>query len=878
MSDTGLTELHFTNLYTRTFVITDLEGSTKKWERDKAAMSSALVRHDQILTRAISDHNGVIFKHTGDGVCAVFEEPVDAVKAILDAQLAMEKTDWSAVGGLRFRAGIHTGAAESRNNDWYGPAMNRVGRLHAAGHGGQILVSQETALLIGDVISLENLGAYRLKDLGEPVNIYQVSAPALQKEFPPLRSVDTVANNLPLYIDSFVGRVNELSEIVDALNHSRLVTITGVGGAGKTRLSIESAAHLLPRFKDGVWLCELASVVQEEAVPHVLADLVGAIQQQGKTVTESIIDSLKHRSLLIILDNCEHVLETATSLASTILSKCSHVKILATSRESLAAPGENIIRLDSLNNKDGAQLFHDRARMAGCKTKLKDETLEELSEQLDGIPLAIEIAAARSASMTPEEILNRLHDRFRLLRGTGRGRLERHQTLKNTIAWSYDHLNNEEQTVFNRLSVFTGGFQMEAVAEVVSDVRIDTIEVEDILIHLVDRSMCVASPTLDGTRYKLLESLRQFAEEKLRESNESVSFRIRHTEWFTGFMQRAWSDFWSSDDAYCLRMIGREFENLRVAIHHAIETGNDQQVGHLIKPLYWWAWQELRYEVGNWAATALGMKTEPKYARAVAIHLLSLGGRFEKAAEINDLQLGNLSIDPDEACMHAHAIWSFAAVSGSTDLRDCIHRAIDAVSKTENEAWIAALTSIQVPFAVMAGQMDEAKTIAGLTLQQAKHSGNSTALCWSLFAKGRALSVDEPEPALQFFEQAINIANQNRNLLVGSIAATEAAAIIARFHEPEEGKKRLTEAIRSFIISGDRMQLWTSAHHLIFFLIRINKMNYATAIWKGLYSRPAFSAQHHRDEITEKLGKPDKNNLTDEDFTEMIHSILNDLE
>jgi predicted ATPase len=367
-----------------------------------------------------------------------------------------------------------------------------------------------------------------------------------------------------------VGREAEIAEIEAALVESRLLTITGVGGTGKTRLAVTVGERLLPEFEGGVWLTELASVLEPNAVPHVVASAIGARQLPGKTIIESVVQSLELRSLLLILDNCEHVLDTVAELVSEVVEHCPGVRVLATSREGLAVRGERTLTLRSLSEEEGVELFRDRARAAEAVGELEPETLTRMTQRLDGIPLAIELAAARCRTMSLEEIEARLGDRFRLLRGSARGRTERHQTLRNTVAWSHDLLEALEQQVFNRLSVFAGGFTLDAAVQVVGGDDIDGLDVEDAVAALVERSMLIASPTGDGTWYRLLETLRQFGEERLVETGRSGLFQDRHLAWYVGFADRALVGQYSRNDEPWWRALGREFENLRTATYRAI--------------------------------------------------------------------------------------------------------------------------------------------------------------------------------------------------------------------------------------------------------------------------------------------------------------------
>jgi TolB-like protein/predicted ATPase len=681
--------------------------------------------------------------------------------------------------------------------------------------------------------------------------------------------------NLPASVDSFVAREAELSEIAGSLRDTPLVTLVGVGGTGKTRLAVESARRLAPKFPDDAWLVELAPVTHAEAVPHVVADLIGAVQQPGKTITQSVVDSLRHRSMLLVLDNCEHVLDAAAELAEAITTRCDGVRILATSRENLAIRGEQVFRLESLSDEHGAVLFRDRAKAAGARGDLDMDTLARLSRRLDGMPLAIELAAARCASMSPEEIEQRFDDRFRLLRGSRRGRLERHQTLRNTVAWSYDLLEPLERQVFDRLSVFAGGFTLEAAEAVAGGDDLDPIDVKDAVTSLVDRSMVLASDTGDGTRFRLLETLRQYGEEQLVAAGDVARTQERHVRFFTEFMSRAWSGLWSAEDPPWIRAIGREYENLRVAVYAAIDAGDREAVAAILKPLIWWAWHALRYEVGDWAKEALNVHPEPAYARAVANHLFTHGGRPEDAVRLVEEFEGEVDAgDPDAECLWAWANFNAGILTQSPEMMEWMHRWVEAGQRTGNVAHTAAIKSIEVVFRVMAGEMDDARRIAEDASKEAESTGNHMARCWATFMKGRAYSDGDHRLALDCFDRAAEIAKQNGLSLNAGFAATEAAVVIARYEEPGRGRERLVSAIRSFINTGDRQQLWTSVHHLAFFLTRVGHVDEARSIWCDLGERRGWAAQHHRDELEELLGSYGESELSDDEFVDHIRGLL----
>ena len=511
-----------------TFLFTDIEGSTRRWEADAEAMRAALSKHDQVLQTAIESHGGFLFSHTGDGVVAAFASPRSAVDAAVKAQLALE---------LPVRMGIATGEAELRDGDYFGTVLNRAARVMAAGHGGQILVADSTAGLLSGV-DLLDLGPRRLRDVPIPIGVFQVRSAGLRVEFPSLRALDTTPGNLRPATTSLIGRESEVEAITTAVQAHRLVTLTGVGGVGKTRLALGVAARLADEFADGVWVFELAAVTDPVSVPDAVAAVLGITQQPGKTVSESVAAAQEGRSRLLVVDNCEHVLDAAAEMIEAIFSHSQTVNVLATSREGLRVADEHLWAVPSLDLTDGiessaAALFVERAAAVRQDVPLtaasESAAVVEICRQLDGIPLGIELAASRMQSMTATEVCDRLGDRFRLLVGSRRG-LERHQTLRHAVQWSYDLLDERERSVLDRCSVFAGGFDLAGAQAITgSD---DDIATLDLLDALVRKSLMDADHSSGRTRFSMLETIRQFAEEQLAARGKATEARTAHARHF----------------------------------------------------------------------------------------------------------------------------------------------------------------------------------------------------------------------------------------------------------------------------------------------------------------------------------------------------------
>src|SRR5271168_4375149 len=497
-----------------TFLFTDVEGSTRRWEADADGMCVALAAHDKVLRGAIERHRGWLFKHTGDGVCAAFASPRSAVDAAVAAQRELE---------LPVRMGIATGEAELRGADYFGAVLNRAARVMAAGHGGRILLAESTAVLLS-AVELVDLGPRRLRDVPTPVGVFQVRAPGLRAEFPPLRALDTSPGNLRRAATSFIGRESEVAEVEAALRAHRLVTLTGVGGVGKTRLALEVAARLVDEFPDGVWFFDLAAVADPAAVPDAVAAVLGITQQPGRSVAESVAAALEGRVRLLVLDNCEHVLDAAADLIEAILAASATIKVVATSREGLGIADERLWPVPSLDVGAGVDsaavaLFVERAQNVSPRFTAGEAgeaaAVVEICRRLDGITLAIELAASRMAAMTASEVRDRLDQRLRLLVGSRRA-LERHHTLRHAVAWSYDLVDDTERALLDRCSVFAGGFDLQSACAVMgSD---DDFATLDLLDALVRKSLLVADRSAERTRFSMLETIRQFADEQLMTS------------------------------------------------------------------------------------------------------------------------------------------------------------------------------------------------------------------------------------------------------------------------------------------------------------------------------------------------------------------------
>ena len=568
-----------------TFLLTDIEGSSMLWEREHERMRPALACHDALARKAVEGNRGVVVKMSGDGVHAVFDDPLDGLAAVLAFQQML--ADPAATGGiaLRVRCGLHAGAAERRDNDFFGSTVNRAARISNAAHGGQILLSHAVAALLAHRlpagVTLQDLGKVRLRDLASPERIYQVMHPQLREKFPALRSLEATPNNLTQQLTSFVGRQRELNDVRTHLRNTRLLTLFGAGGIGKTRLSQQVAADVMDEFPDGVWFVELAALSDPRLVPQSVAFVLGVKEEAGRPVTEALFKFLRERQLLLVLDNCEHLVQSCAELVTQMLQAGPNVKVMASSREHLHVAGEasypvpalatpetgKAIGLAALTRYEAVLLFIDRAAAAQPSFLLTNENaaaVADICQRLDGIPLAIELAAARVRTLSVQTIASRLDDRFRLLARGDRSAMPRQQTLRALIDWSHDLLSERERLLLRRLAIFAGGWSLEAAEAVGSGGDIDAHDVLDVLSNLVEKSL--VNMDAEGGRYRLVETVRQYAQERLDESGEDAAVRTRHLAFYLAMAERASPELVGPEQGTWLARLDLDGENL-IAAH-----------------------------------------------------------------------------------------------------------------------------------------------------------------------------------------------------------------------------------------------------------------------------------------------------------------------
>jgi len=824
---------------TVTFLFTDLEGSTRLWEEHADAMKAALARHDEILRDAVESRGGQVVKTTGDGLHAVFATAHDAAIAAVEAQRALGDEPWTLPEPLRVRIGVHTGEAEIRDGDYYGSAVNRAARVSAAAHGGQIVVSHATEEVARDHldgIALVDLGEHLLRDLARPERIFQVRADGLVPEFPPLRTLDTLPGNVPRQATTFVGREDDIAGVAKALREASLVTITGVGGVGKTRLAVEVAAELQPHQPDGSWIVELAAADSDDAFVQVVAATLGIAARPAMSLEDSVVESLGGRSMLLVLDNCEHLLDAVGLLAERVLRDCPDVRLLATSREGLAVPGERVWPLrslpvprdvdpGSLAASAAIMLFVDRATAARPGFRLDESNaaaVAELCRRLDGIPLALELAAARVVAMSPAEIAGHLDERFRLLTGGRRTAVERHQTLRATVDWSYSHLSEVERRVFDRLGVFSATFDADAATAVAGD-GLDAWDVLDALTGLVAKSMVVVADEGEGesgaTRYQLLETLRHFAREQLEGSGAADDTRRCHAEHFARVAEAAALELESARELERRARLRLELDDLRSAVTWGLERELVDDAELSLRILTALANESVLMRsngIGAWAIAAVDHARRSIPAHATSVLAAAAWALIWRGEYDEGLALGHEALDqPDlDSAPGAAAAFSAEAVvlqnAGRFDEAMAIYDQAQAVieasgrsgSMTDSTTW-----SSRAIVHAARGSYAQACEDADHAVRLAQAIQNPTALAQARFAEGLARWPDDPEAGLAAFEDSIRLMRDGAGDATLDSALSRVAELRAEAGDRTGALDALREALHHSVEVTGRMGL-----------------------------------------------------------------------
>ncbi|MBA3653449.1 MAG: AAA family ATPase, partial [Actinobacteria bacterium] len=697
-----------------TFVLADVEGSTRLWEAHPEAMKSVVGRLNAVIDETVDAHSGVrpVEQGEGDSFVAAFSRASDAVSFAVDFQRRIASEPWPDGIDLAVRIALHSGEPHLRDEGNYmGEVLNRCARLRALAHGGQVLVSGATADLVIDHLPdgafLKDLGLHRLRDLTRAERVGQLCHPDLTATFPPLRSLDRLPNNLPLQLTTFVGRGDEMIGSARLLAANRMVTLTGAGGAGKTRLAVQLAAERLEDHPDGVWLVDLAPVSDAARVAAVVAGAMGVSEVPSEALADTLVRELRDARVLVVLDNCEHLLDACVGLTERLLRSCPGLTILATSREPLGVEGEASYRVPSLglpaDDGDGScesvELFVDRAALVRPTFTLTHDNASavvEICRRLDGIPLAIELAAARCRALAPAQIATQLSDRFGLLAGGRRAALPRQRTLEASVDWSYELLTDDERSVLSRLAVFAGGFSLEAAEVVCSGDSIEAWRVVDLLTSLVDKSLVQVEGDGPATRFRLLETIRHYARAKLiAVDGEAAAARDRHLGFFVALGERARVALVGRDMVAWLSRLDDEIDNLRAAHDWADESGRLEASLELGESL-WVFWQR-RY-FGEWLermrpALTAGVGDQPLRARALlAAAWMSWNvGDFDSAVPAAE-EGSRIAAEVDDGPLLGHAldVLGWQALSLLEERADALLEQAVELLRAAGEHWFLA--------------------------------------------------------------------------------------------------------------------------------------------------------------------------------------------
>ena len=726
--------------------------------------------------------------------------------------------------------GIATGEAELRGADYFGAVLNRAARVMAAGHGGQVLLAESTAGLLSGV-DLLDLGPRRLRDLPTPVGVFQVRAAGLQTEFPSLRGVDSNPGNLRPAITSLIGRDAEVSNLQAALRSHRLVTLAGVGGVGKTRLAWEVATQLADEFVDGVWVFELAAVTDPAAVPDAVAAVLGITQQPGKSVSESVASALEGRSRLLVFDNCEHVVDSVADLVAAILAASATVKVLATSREGIGVADEQLWRVPSLDVGAAVELFVERAASMVSDTLADEATaVEDVCRRLDGIPLAIELAASRMASMTAAEVRDRLDDRFKLLVGSRRG-LERHQTLRQAVAWSYDLLDDAEKTVLERCSVFAGGFDLKSACAVAGSDDIDEYAILDLLDALVRKSLLVADRSAGRTRFSMLETIRQFAEEQLVANDSADEVRAAHARHFAQRIidiQAVW-DSPRQREAYI--WFSAELANLRAAFRWAADY-HDLDVATTVATYagFLGLWVD-QYEPIAWAEELIEPARAVGHPRLAFVYVMAslcwMAGRIEASVLHSEATQTVMDSGLDEVPYGIEGFVGGAILASRQPERSAEwYRARLARGRDTHGFTRAAL----VQTLSIAGSPDDAMAAAKGLIDTAEATRNPVAISFALLAYGFTFRDTDPDRAREALHRGLAIAQDSGNRDTETHLAATLARLEANSGDPLAALEYSAVAIRNYHDAGNTANMRASLAALAVCLDRLGRHDAAATI------------------------------------------------
>jgi predicted ATPase/DNA-binding SARP family transcriptional activator len=743
---------------TVTFGFSDVEDSTRLWATHGATMTGAMTRHDELVRAAVQRHGGYVFATGGDSFGVAFHRASDAAAWATGLQAAMTSEPWTGGVELRLRVGLHTGETQERGKGYFGPAVIVAARLAASAHGGQTLVSGVTAVLL-DRADLRDLGSHRLDGVVAEQRILQLG----EAEHPPLRTEDGRQGNLPRRLGRLIGRDADLGVVAEALARSPIVTLVGPGGIGKTRLALTAARRFEVDRTGGAWLIGLAEIAASSDVVRAVADVLDVRESAGRTLTESLVASLRPHRALLVLDNCEHVIDGAADLARAVAEGCPDVRVLATSREGLGVGSEQLIAVAPLEpSGPGVELFDERASAVSptFDPRASRADVEEICRRLDGVPLAIELAAARTTSLSPTDLVARLDDRLRLLTGGRRNSVERHRTMRATIMWSYDLLTQPEQVLFQRLSIFAGPFDLDAAGIVAAEPALDTgdrFDVDDLLGGLVERSMLVVESGPFGRRFRLLETMRQFGAEHLSGSGDTDLVAERHARWCLDRVTRIGELLAGPGEIEGVARLGELWPNLRAAVDWACATGDPRLARAMIRPIAAEIYLRSQSEIGVWAERMLAV-TPPDDEDLAAFGLAWAARRYMRTMDRSGFErLVERYGEPD------HPMIRYARAFLYSDYDEMLRWAPLAVTELRRQGDDHLADRFEIAglgmTLLLTGHFEEHDALLSVSLERHRAQGSPTGLNWALTYLGTSASAQgRNDRALPLFDEAAGIA------------------------------------------------------------------------------------------------------------------------
>lgn len=849
MSESSWSDVNMSELPTGTvtLLLADVEGSTRLWETQPDAMTAALARLDRILSDAVAAHGGVrpVEQGEGDSFVIAFARAADAVACALDLQRA-------PLAPIKLRIGLHTGDVQLRDptstqGNYIGPTINRTARLRDLAHGGQTVLSGATEPLILDQlppdVTLTDLGSHPLRDMPRPERVVQLCHPDLHNDFPPLRTANVLATErLPMQLTSFIGRRTEMSEIRRALAEHRLVTLTGAGGAGKTRLAVQLAADIAGEFADGVWYVDLAPITDPELVPFAAARALGVPDQPGESTMEVLRRFIRDRQMLVLLDNCEHLLDASADLITDLLRVCPALTLLTTSREPIGVGGEVSWRVPSLSLTDEAvELFGDRARRTKPEFRVTPEindTVIEICRRLDGLPLAIELAAARIRALSPTEILDSLRDTFRLLTGGARTAVRRQQTLQACVDWSHALLSEPEQVLFRRLAVFLGGFDLDAAQAVAGGGDLGRFQMLDQLTLLVDKSLLVAEVGQHGTRYRLLETVRQYAQQRLGESREGDEVRARHRDHYAAMARLLDAPAGSGHDRR-IEQAEADIDNLRAAFAWSREgpnPGHALTLAAALLPL--WITRRRMQEGLDWLDAALADAgtegAEESVARVRAsVARAALLGFTGMAVDLDTTQILASAREVGDPAVVARALAACGCFANDNREGGDAHfdEAADLARGIGDFWWLGQILFLQASFAVLFGELDVAEAAAeeGDRIAESIGAGSLSRQFRYIFAWTRILRGDLTSALDQLHKLNEELTASRDGLFWVHVPACEAMVLAYQGHT-EQARKTVEGALER---ASDSFHAHLATVHSAFGYVHLAAGD-ATAAWQAL--------------------------------------------